>query len=429
MAVDYRERRLRFWCQKVLPLVYDESLSYYELLCKIMKHLSEAETDVSALEAWLAELDEQAVKQIYSEYPLYAERENGQVILRARSAVQNIVTDVEAADGSPITVGATGGTSQGSLDPNNPDAPTGKTNVSRTITLDINDATEEAKGVMSAEDKTKLNRLYNTTVEAGDNIVVTSTTAANGDTNYVVGVDPNFQPTIQEWSLTGGEWEWNACLSGTFGFGYWRTYTAFWMASVDTPSRTTPVVAQRMAQNGAMVSAYNTESTQPAFAVTFAAYQDYPFAQISTPASIVDGGEYFTTTTPVRIKCQLEGYQVTNRAFRIYLGSQENMTGQNYNQSNNFQPNPYLTEEDPLYPAGVNNHYIPAYYDVTTDSNGYFDVTIPAGVSAKAINSGGLPSAATRCDKLAICAKGDLQDLYSNVSITGIKIAVLAKLN
>lgn len=22
----------RFWCQKVLPLVYDESLSYYELL-------------------------------------------------------------------------------------------------------------------------------------------------------------------------------------------------------------------------------------------------------------------------------------------------------------------------------------------------------------------------------------------------------------
>lgn len=26
----------RFWCQKVLPLVYDESLSYYEVLCKLM---------------------------------------------------------------------------------------------------------------------------------------------------------------------------------------------------------------------------------------------------------------------------------------------------------------------------------------------------------------------------------------------------------
>lgn len=26
----------RFWCQKVLPLVYDDSLSYYELLCKVV---------------------------------------------------------------------------------------------------------------------------------------------------------------------------------------------------------------------------------------------------------------------------------------------------------------------------------------------------------------------------------------------------------
>ena len=25
----------RYWCQKVLPLVYDDSLSYYELLNKI----------------------------------------------------------------------------------------------------------------------------------------------------------------------------------------------------------------------------------------------------------------------------------------------------------------------------------------------------------------------------------------------------------
>lgn len=25
----------RFWCQKVLPLVYDDSLSYYEVLCKL----------------------------------------------------------------------------------------------------------------------------------------------------------------------------------------------------------------------------------------------------------------------------------------------------------------------------------------------------------------------------------------------------------
>ena len=30
------------WCHKILPLVYDESLSYYEKLCKILQKLNEA---------------------------------------------------------------------------------------------------------------------------------------------------------------------------------------------------------------------------------------------------------------------------------------------------------------------------------------------------------------------------------------------------
>ena len=30
----------RFWCQKVLPAVYDDSLSYYELLCKVVDYLN-----------------------------------------------------------------------------------------------------------------------------------------------------------------------------------------------------------------------------------------------------------------------------------------------------------------------------------------------------------------------------------------------------
>ena len=29
-----------FWCQKVLPLVYDDSLSYYEILCKIVDYIN-----------------------------------------------------------------------------------------------------------------------------------------------------------------------------------------------------------------------------------------------------------------------------------------------------------------------------------------------------------------------------------------------------
>lgn len=32
---------LRWWCQKVLPLVYDESLSYYEVLCKLTQYIQE----------------------------------------------------------------------------------------------------------------------------------------------------------------------------------------------------------------------------------------------------------------------------------------------------------------------------------------------------------------------------------------------------
>lgn len=33
-------RAFRFWCQKVLPLVYDDSLSYYEVLCKVVDYLN-----------------------------------------------------------------------------------------------------------------------------------------------------------------------------------------------------------------------------------------------------------------------------------------------------------------------------------------------------------------------------------------------------
>lgn len=40
----------RFWCQKVLPLVYDDSLSYYELLCKVIHYLNEVISDVAAVE-------------------------------------------------------------------------------------------------------------------------------------------------------------------------------------------------------------------------------------------------------------------------------------------------------------------------------------------------------------------------------------------
>ena len=39
----------KFWCQKVLPLVYDDSLSYYETLCKVVKYLNDVIANVDVL--------------------------------------------------------------------------------------------------------------------------------------------------------------------------------------------------------------------------------------------------------------------------------------------------------------------------------------------------------------------------------------------
>lgn len=40
------EKKFRFWCQTVLPLVYDDSLSYYELLNKVVNYLNNTIQDV-----------------------------------------------------------------------------------------------------------------------------------------------------------------------------------------------------------------------------------------------------------------------------------------------------------------------------------------------------------------------------------------------
>lgn len=60
---------LRIWCQKVLPLVYDDSLSYYEVLCKVVNYINqliESQKEISQdiialrdeLEYYLNNLDE-----------------------------------------------------------------------------------------------------------------------------------------------------------------------------------------------------------------------------------------------------------------------------------------------------------------------------------------------------------------------------------
>lgn len=60
--------RFRFWCQKVLPLVYDDSLSYYELLCKVVDYLNkmgeivnEVSEEISNINKFIQENTEKVV--------------------------------------------------------------------------------------------------------------------------------------------------------------------------------------------------------------------------------------------------------------------------------------------------------------------------------------------------------------------------------
>lgn len=46
----------RFWCQKVLPLAYDDSLSYYELLCKLVNYLNDTVKNVELMGEDIAKL-------------------------------------------------------------------------------------------------------------------------------------------------------------------------------------------------------------------------------------------------------------------------------------------------------------------------------------------------------------------------------------
>ena len=47
---------LKYWCYKVLPLVYDDSLSYYELLCKVVSKLNELIEKYASFDDVVAEL-------------------------------------------------------------------------------------------------------------------------------------------------------------------------------------------------------------------------------------------------------------------------------------------------------------------------------------------------------------------------------------
>lgn len=72
----------RFWCQSVLPLVYDDSLSYYEVLCKVVDYINKLidedkeiiaevdklKEDIATVQEIIDNFDVKFAEKIISEY-------------------------------------------------------------------------------------------------------------------------------------------------------------------------------------------------------------------------------------------------------------------------------------------------------------------------------------------------------------------------
>lgn len=94
---DYKELKpFRFWCQKVLPLVYDDSLSYYELLCKIVDYLNKTMEDVDTLHGDVTNLH-----KAYEELQTYVN--NYFKNLDVQNEINNKL-DAMASDGTLIAI-------------------------------------------------------------------------------------------------------------------------------------------------------------------------------------------------------------------------------------------------------------------------------------------------------------------------------------
>lgn len=55
-----------FWCQKVIPLVYDNSLSYYEVLCKVVEYLNNVIKQVDSNTSQI-QISQKDIKQLQAE--------------------------------------------------------------------------------------------------------------------------------------------------------------------------------------------------------------------------------------------------------------------------------------------------------------------------------------------------------------------------
>ena len=80
---DYNSlTHFKFWCQKILPLVYDDSLSYYEILCKVVNYINklidddkaiidnvnELKNELNIVQKWIDNFDTTFIQKQVEEY-------------------------------------------------------------------------------------------------------------------------------------------------------------------------------------------------------------------------------------------------------------------------------------------------------------------------------------------------------------------------
>lgn len=72
----------RFWCYKVLPLTYDNSLSYYEVLCKVVMYINDLieqdkifgqeleglRKDLDIVEQWIKDFDTKNIEELVTHF-------------------------------------------------------------------------------------------------------------------------------------------------------------------------------------------------------------------------------------------------------------------------------------------------------------------------------------------------------------------------
>ena len=108
--------KFRFWCQKVLPLVYDDSLSYYEVLCKVVEYINglieqdkvfaddiaDLRHDLSVVQEWINNYDtsfaEQVIKDSIATMIFVEINKNGYIVYNIPSNWNDITFNTTGKD-------------------------------------------------------------------------------------------------------------------------------------------------------------------------------------------------------------------------------------------------------------------------------------------------------------------------------------------